>query len=72
MGQRKKLAADARKEAMRTVAVAHLRNVPTSPRRMRQVADLIDRVISAPDDAASISAVASEVHALTARFPIHR
>ena len=41
MGQRKKLAADARKEAMRTVAVAHLRNVPTSPRRMRQVADLI-------------------------------
>ena len=41
MGQRKKLAADARKEAMKTVAVAHLRNVPTSPRRMRQVADLI-------------------------------
>ena len=26
---------------MKTVAVAHLRNVPTSPRRMRQVADLI-------------------------------
>ena len=41
MGQRKKLAADARKEAMKTVAIAHLRNVPTSPRRMRQVADLI-------------------------------
>jgi len=41
MGARKKLAADARKEAMRTVAIAHLRNVPTSPRRMRQVADLI-------------------------------
>jgi large subunit ribosomal protein L22 len=41
MGARKKLAADARKEAMKTVAVAHLRNVPTSPRRMRQVADLI-------------------------------
>ncbi|MBK8499635.1 MAG: 50S ribosomal protein L22 [Flavobacteriales bacterium] len=41
MGARKKLAADKRKEAMRTVAVAHLRNVPTSPRRMRQVADLI-------------------------------
>jgi large subunit ribosomal protein L22 len=41
MGARKKIAADARKEAMRTVAVAHLRNVPTSPRRMRQVADLI-------------------------------
>ncbi|MFN6117453.1 MAG: 50S ribosomal protein L22 [Flavobacteriales bacterium] len=41
MGQRKKLAADARKEAMKTVAIAHLRNVPTSPRRMRQVAALI-------------------------------
>jgi large subunit ribosomal protein L22 len=41
MGQRKKLAADERKEAMKTVAIAHLRNVPTSPRRMRQVADLI-------------------------------
>lgn len=41
MGQRKKLAADARKEIMKTVAIAHLRNVPTSPRRMRQVADLI-------------------------------
>ena len=41
MGQRKKLAADARKEAMKTVAIAHLRNVPTSPRRMRQMADLI-------------------------------
>ena len=41
MGQRKKLAADARKEAMKDVAIAKLRNVPTSPRRMRQVADLI-------------------------------
>ena len=41
MGQRKKLAADARKEAKKTVANAQLRNVPTSPRRMRQVADLI-------------------------------
>ena len=41
MGQRKKLAAEVRKEAMKTVAIAHLRNVPTSPRRMRQVADLI-------------------------------
>jgi len=41
MGARKKLAADARKEAMKTVAMAQLRNVPTSPRRMRQVADLI-------------------------------
>ena len=41
MGARKKIAADNRKEAMKTVAIAHLRNVPTSPRRMRQVADLI-------------------------------
>jgi len=41
MGARKKLAADARKEAMKTVAIAQLRNLPTSPRRMRQVADLI-------------------------------
>ena len=41
MGQRKHLAAVARKEAMKNVDVAHLRNVPTSTRRMRQVADLI-------------------------------
>lgn len=41
MGARKKIAADARKEARKTVANAQLRNVPTSPRRMRQVADLI-------------------------------
>jgi large subunit ribosomal protein L22 len=41
MGARKKISADKRKEAMKTVAIAHLRNVPTSPRRMRQVADLI-------------------------------
>jgi large subunit ribosomal protein L22 len=41
MGARKKIAAEKRKEAIKTVAIAHLRNVPTSPRRMRQVADLI-------------------------------
>lgn len=41
MGQRKHLAAAARKEAKKTVAVAHLRNCPTSPRRMRQLADII-------------------------------
>jgi len=41
MGARKKLAADARKEAKKSVALAQLRNLPTSPRRMRQVADLI-------------------------------
>ena len=41
MGARKKISADKRKEAMKSVAIAQLRNVPTSPRRMRQVADLI-------------------------------
>lgn len=41
MGARKKLSADKRKEAMKTVAIATLRNVPTSPRKMRQVADAI-------------------------------
>ncbi|HEY0976396.1 MAG TPA: 50S ribosomal protein L22 [Flavobacteriales bacterium] len=41
MGARKKIAADKRKEAMKTVAVAKLSNVPTSPRKMRQVADNI-------------------------------
>lgn len=41
MGARKKISAEKRKEAMKTVAIAHLRNVPSSPRRMRQVADLI-------------------------------
>lgn len=41
MGARKRIAAEARKEARKEVAQAQLRNVPTSPRRMRQVADLI-------------------------------
>ena len=41
MGQRKHESADKRKEAMKTVAIARLRNVPTSPRKMRQVADTI-------------------------------
>ncbi|MEO5584266.1 MAG: 50S ribosomal protein L22 [Flavobacteriales bacterium] len=41
MGSRKKLAADKRKEAKKAVAVASLRKVPTSPRKMRQVADNI-------------------------------
>ena len=41
MGSRKKIAADKRKEAMKTVAIAKLQNVPTSPRKMRQVADNI-------------------------------
>lgn len=41
MGSRKKIAADKRKEAMKTVAIAKLQKVPTSPRKMRQVADNI-------------------------------
>lgn len=41
MGVRKRLAAEARKEKRKTMASARLRNVPTSPRKMRLVADLI-------------------------------
>lgn len=41
MGVRKHNAAEARKEAMKTTYVAKLNNCPTSPRKMRLVADLI-------------------------------
>ena len=41
MGARKRIAAQARKEARKTQNIAVLRNVPTSPRKMRYVADLI-------------------------------
>lgn len=41
MGARKRIAAEARKEALKTVSFAKLRNVPTSPRKMRLVADMI-------------------------------
>ena len=41
MGKRKKLAADARKEARKAQSFAKLRNVPSSPRKMRYVVDLI-------------------------------
>ncbi len=41
MGIRKRQAAENRKEALKTSAVAKLVNVPTSPRKMRSVADLI-------------------------------
>ena len=41
MGARKKLAADARKEALKTQAFAKLNGVPTSPRKMRLMTDLI-------------------------------
>lgn len=41
MGARKKIKADERKEALKTIYKAQLRNVPTSPRKMRLVADMI-------------------------------
>ncbi len=41
MGKRKYLAAEARKEANKTVSFAKLNNVPTSPRKMRLVADMV-------------------------------
>ncbi len=41
MGARKRLAADARKEALKSMYFAKLNGVPTSPRKMRLVADMI-------------------------------
>lgn len=41
MGARKKIAADARKEALKSMYFAKLNGVPTSPRKMRLVADMI-------------------------------
>jgi len=41
MGVRKKISADKRKEANKTRYFAKLNDVPTSPRKMRLVADLI-------------------------------
>ena len=41
MGKRKKLAADARKAALKTQYFAKLNNVPSSPRKMRYVVDLV-------------------------------
>lgn len=41
MGARKKVRADERKEAKKQVAFAKLNGCPTSPRKMRLVADLI-------------------------------
>jgi len=41
MGVRKKVSADKMKEARKTVYFAKLRNVPTSPRKMRLVVDMI-------------------------------
>lgn len=41
MGVRKKLSAEKRKEEQKRVAFAKLKNVPTSPRKMRLVADMV-------------------------------
>jgi large subunit ribosomal protein L22 len=41
MGARKRKAAEARKEALKKIAFAKLNNTPTSPRKMRVVADMI-------------------------------
>ena len=41
MGARKKIAAEKRKEALKTQYFAKLQNVPYSPRKMRYVVDMI-------------------------------
>jgi len=41
MGARKRIAAEQRKEAKKSVSFAKLNNVPTSPRKMRLVADMV-------------------------------
>lgn len=41
MGARKRISAESRKEAGKELTKAALRNVPTSPRKMRLVTDLI-------------------------------
>jgi large subunit ribosomal protein L22 len=41
MGSRKRIKADAMKEAKKKIAFAKLNNCPTSPRKMRLIADLI-------------------------------
>lgn len=41
MGKRKKIAAEKRKEALKTQYFAKLNDVPSSPRKMRYVVDLI-------------------------------
>lgn len=41
MGVRKKLSAEKRKEQAQKTAFAHLLNIPSSPRKMRLVADMI-------------------------------
>ena len=41
MGARKRISAEARKEALKSVSFAKLNNVPSSPRKMRLVVDMI-------------------------------
>ena len=41
MGARKRIAADERKAELKSIAFAKLNNCPTSPRKMRLVADMI-------------------------------
>ena len=41
MGVRKRISADKRKEAQKNVAFAKLTSVPSSPRKMRLVADMV-------------------------------
>ncbi len=41
MGKRKRIAADERKEAQKSLYFAKLNNVPTSPRKMRLVVDMV-------------------------------
>ncbi len=41
MGVRKRNAADKKKEAAKSIAFAKLNNVPSSPRKMRLVADMV-------------------------------
>lgn len=41
MGNRKRISAEERKEAQKSLYFAKLNNVPTSPRKMRLLADLI-------------------------------
>jgi large subunit ribosomal protein L22 len=41
MGARKKISAEENKEALKSLYFAKLNNVPTSPRKMRLVADMI-------------------------------
>ncbi|MCH5221961.1 MAG: 50S ribosomal protein L22 [Muribaculaceae bacterium] len=41
MGERKRISANRRKEENKSIAFAKLNNVPTSPRKMRLVADMV-------------------------------